>query len=91
MKLYRQIQCSDRLPVIAEWLHTSIGKKYYFAKHWYHTENPAQQNEVRPVWWLEETEITLDDLSNLIQPHAISLEHGEKAAEAIYELLKGEG
>ena len=45
----------------------------------------------RNQWGVQLFKITLDDLNNLIQPHARSLEHGERAAEAIYELLKGEG
>lgn len=35
----------------------------------------------------EESPITEDVLNDLIQPHAITLEHGEKAAKDIWELL----
>lgn len=39
---------------------------------------------------LEGFAVNFDMLNNLIQPHAITLEHGEKAVKEILEFLKGE-
>ena len=38
----------------------------------------------------ETLNITEDELNNIIQPHAISLEHGEKAVKEIMEYLNNE-
>ena len=43
-------------------------------------ENFAAQQQSSPV--------TVEEINNEIQPHAITLERGEKAAQAVYDLLQ---
>ena len=42
--------------------------------------------------WVEYSpiNITEDELNNIIQPHAITLEHGEKAVQELMEYLNNE-
>ena len=94
--LYRKVKCSERLPdnggedvfiYVTAWDVLEVGS---YLNEWIVVgyNNPEVES------WLEELQpqeqATVDEINELIQPHAITLEHGEKAAQAIHELVYGE-
>ena len=56
-KLYREVKCSDRLPVICdEWYATDCGQLFFDFGTWYTTDADDKDSsyEYAPEWWLEE-------------------------------------
>ena len=96
-ELFRKVQCSERLPGTHDVYYTEGGPIEYYSEYkefGYFSEvypdGPDEFIHVPMEWWLEPIEpVSMDQLNELIQPHAITLEHGEKAAQAIYDLIYG--
>jgi hypothetical protein len=105
MEQYRKVLCIERLPDritdprdgellrFSEHLHVlsesnlkGVGYYDFELSRWFVMDYPETTIE----WWFEEIDISLDEINELIQPHAITLEHGEKAAQDIFNLLNGE-
>ncbi len=91
-ELFRKVQCSERLPDKSADYFTSKSLATFDTEDKKWTQYGfAGWETLRAVrWWLEPMEpVSMDQLNELIQPHAITLEHGEKAAQAIHDLIYG--
>lgn len=98
MKPYREVKASDRLPTEEElyFVYYKGDNDQYYKHLLLYDDGEWMDSYTGKPWddfngiWLEPYNITEDELNNIIQPHAITLEHGEKAVKEIIEYLKGE-
>jgi hypothetical protein len=67
MKLYREVECSVRLPESGTWCITDVGTiEYDDEGDWGFIDSDSKWVECSPEWWLEPIEITEGEIEDII-------------------------